>query len=151
SSSPTAATRNRPTSAGAGSSISCSARRSVGWSATPLRLVFFRGAGGSPAQGWCRRAARTTKTTIRATMGADCREFGYTPDDPWAKRPAGWAWKEATAVATASRDRVYVFNRGEHPLMVFDRDGTFLTSWGEGLFTRPHGICIGPDDSVYLT
>ena len=35
--------------------------------------------------------------------------------------------------------------------MVFDRDGTFLASWGEGLFDRPHGICIGPDDAVYCT
>jgi DNA-binding beta-propeller fold protein YncE len=26
-----------------------------------------------------------------------------------------------------------------------------VDSWGEGLFTRPHGICIGPDDAVYLT
>jgi DNA-binding beta-propeller fold protein YncE len=35
--------------------------------------------------------------------------------------------------------------------MVFDRDGTFLTSWGEGLFIRPHGIAIGPDDAIYCT
>ena len=35
--------------------------------------------------------------------------------------------------------------------MVFDRDGAFQTSWGEGVFTRPHGIFIGPDDAVYCT
>ena len=33
--------------------------------------------------------------------------------------------------------------------MVFDRDGSFLHAWGEGLFRRPHGIFIGPDDAVY--
>ena len=32
---------------------------------------------------------------------------------------------------------------------MFDRDGTFLASWGEGLFVRPHGITVGPDDTVY--
>ena len=80
-----------------------------------------------------------------------CREAGYDAIDTWAKRPAGWSWPEATAVAVDSRDRVFVFNRGDHPLIIFDRDGGFLASWGEGLFARPHGICIGPDDSVYLT
>ena len=58
---------------------------------------------------------------------------------------------EVTAVATDSQDRVYVFNRGDHPVAVFDPDGTLLFSWGEGLFKNPHGIWIGPDDSVYLT
>src|SRR5262245_58225514 len=80
-----------------------------------------------------------------------CRDFGYTADDHWAKLPHDWSWTEVADVATDSRDRVFVFSRGEHPLMVFDRDGRFLTSWGEGLFARPHGIFVGPDDAVYCT
>ena len=40
------------------------------------------------------------------------------------------------AVAVDRQDRVYVFNRGEHPMIVFDREGNFLRSWGEGVFTR---------------
>src|SRR5579872_6893704 len=79
------------------------------------------------------------------------RQFGYEADDHWAKLPPGWSWSEVAAVATDSRDRVYVFNRGNHPVIVFDRAGTFLTAWGEGLFVRPHGIFIGPDDAVYCT
>jgi DNA-binding beta-propeller fold protein YncE len=80
-----------------------------------------------------------------------CRECGYEADDRWAKLPAGRGWHEVAAVATDSRDRVFVFNRGDEPVMVFDRDGTFLDSWGEGLFARPHGLFIGPDDAVYCT
>lgn len=86
------------------------------------------------------------KTTTRP-----CLEFGYEANDQWAKLPAGWSWTEAVAVATDSQNLVYVFNRGEHPVMVFNRGGTFLRSWGEGLFARPHGIFIGPDDAVYCT
>jgi DNA-binding beta-propeller fold protein YncE len=82
---------------------------------------------------------------------ADCREFGYEPDDRWAKLPAGMRWSEATAVATDSRDRVFVFPRGEHRVAIFEPDGTFVASWGEGLFARPHGILVGPDDAVYCT
>jgi DNA-binding beta-propeller fold protein YncE len=81
----------------------------------------------------------------------DCRDFGYEADDHWAKLPLGWSWPEVVGVATDSQDRVYVFNRGDHPLMIFDRDGTLVNSWGEGIFARPHGILIGPDDSVYCT
>src|SRR5437899_4281282 len=67
----------------------------------------------------------------------------------WEQLPADWSFVEVAGVATDSQDRVYVFNRGEHPVIVFDRDGRFLSSWGEGVFVRPHGIHIGPDDSVY--
>ena len=85
------------------------------------------------------------------TTSNTCRDFGYEADDHWAKLPPGWSWREVAGVAIDSKDRVYLFNRGEHPLMVFAPDGTFLASWGEGVFTRPHGITIGPDDTVYCT
>src|SRR4051794_18973032 len=60
--------------------------------------------------------------------------FRYRVPEDWAKLPAGWTFPEAAAVACDSRDRVFVFARGPHPVLVFDPDGTFLTSWGEGLF-----------------
>jgi DNA-binding beta-propeller fold protein YncE len=75
----------------------------------------------------------------------------FEADAQWAQVPSGWTWIEVTAVAIDSQDRVFVFNRGDHPVMVFDREGVFLESWGEGLFARPHGITIGPDDCVYCT
>jgi len=78
-----------------------------------------------------------------------CQAYGYEANDRWAHLPVGWNWIEATAVATDSQDRVYVFNRGDHPVQVLSPAGELLNSWGEGLFVRPHGIVIGPDDAVY--
>ena len=75
----------------------------------------------------------------------------YGANSGWAQLPDNWGWTEVAAIATDSKDRVFVFNRGDHPIMVFDRDGSFVTSWGEGVFARAHGITIGPDDSVYCT
>jgi len=75
----------------------------------------------------------------------------YEANDHWEQVPAGWTWTEVTGTAVDSRDRVFVFNRGEHPVMIFNRDGSIVSAWGEGLFARPHGITIGPDDAVYLT
>lgn len=76
-------------------------------------------------------------------------EFTYEVLVDWAKLPEGWSFVEVADVAVDAEDRVYVFNRGEHPVIVFDRDGNVLNSWGEGLFMRPHGITLGPDDTVY--
>ena len=44
----------------------------------------------------------------------------------WERLPEGWSFTEVAGVAVDSRDRVYVFCRGEHPLVVFDKDGKFL-------------------------
>lgn len=83
--------------------------------------------------------------------GNACRDYGYEAQEQWGVLPAGWSWKEVVAVATDSADRVYVFDRGEHPVTIFDRDGNLQSAWGERVFDRPHGITIGPDDSVYCT
>jgi len=68
----------------------------------------------------------------------------------WEQLPAGYVHKDVDGVATDSRDRVYLLTRGDARVIVYERDGTFVTSWGENIFTpRTHGICIGPDDSVW--
>ncbi|MFP6816802.1 MAG: peptidyl-alpha-hydroxyglycine alpha-amidating lyase family protein [Pseudomonadales bacterium] len=79
--------------------------------------------------------------------GANRIEFEVI--EGWQHLPEGWSFVEVAGVATDSKDRVYAFNRGEHPMIVFDADGKFLDAWGEGVFTNPHGIYIGPDDRVY--
>ena len=77
--------------------------------------------------------------------------MGFRAVEGWGRLPEGWSFVEATSVAVDARDNVHVFNRGAHPVIVFDREGKFLRSWGEGVFRRAHGITIGPDDSMWLT
>src|SRR5689334_24150485 len=70
----------------------------------------------------------------------------------WEQVPRGYEHPDVAGVAGDSKDRVYVLTRSEHSVMVYEADGTFVTSWGEGHFTpRTHGITVGPDDSVYVT
>ncbi len=74
----------------------------------------------------------------------------FEPVEGWEKIPPGWSFVDVAGVAVDSKDNVYVLNRGKHSVIVFDQDGNFLRSFGEGLFSaRAHGIHIGPDDSVY--
>lgn len=77
--------------------------------------------------------------------------FTYDVVDNWAKLPEGWTFKECAAVGVDSKDNVYVFNRGAHPMIIFDRNGKFLRSWGEGIFPRAHGLTMGPDDTMFCT
>ena len=54
-------------------------------------------------------------------------EFTYEASGSnWGEVPDGWTYKEATAVAVDSKDNVFVFNRGGHPVIVFDSEGTFV-------------------------
>ena len=78
-------------------------------------------------------------------------EYKYEIKENWAKLPDGWSFKEVAAVGVDRQDNVYCFTRGEHPVIVFDRDGNFLRSWGGGQYPRAHGVHMGPDDSIYLT
>jgi DNA-binding beta-propeller fold protein YncE len=88
-------------------------------------------------------------TESQSTARVQCGPFHYLADASWSARPEGFTWTEVTAVATDSRDRIFVFVRGEVPVLIFDADGSLLDSWGRGVFARPHGLTIGPDDRVY--
>lgn len=74
----------------------------------------------------------------------------YDVVEDWGQLPRGWRFKQVAGVAVDAEDRVYVFTRSPHPVIVFNREGRFITSWGEGHFSVAHGICIGPDGCVYL-
>jgi DNA-binding beta-propeller fold protein YncE len=83
-----------------------------------------------------------------ATVGTG--KYQYELIENWAKLPPGETFGTTSAVATDSRDRVYVFQRKDPPMMIFERDGTYLNCWGIGAFADPHGIYI-ENDIVYLT
>ena len=73
----------------------------------------------------------------------------YTVQENWWRLPDGWEFGWIPAVAVDSQDRVYVYSRSEHPMVVFDRDGNFLTSWGDEILKDAHGIFIDAEDNIY--
>jgi DNA-binding beta-propeller fold protein YncE len=78
-------------------------------------------------------------------------DFRYEVAEGWGKVPEYFELSDPVDVAVDSRDRLYVGSRGNHPVLIFDRDGGFVSCWGEGRFDDPHGVTIGSDDSVYIT
>jgi DNA-binding beta-propeller fold protein YncE len=78
-------------------------------------------------------------------------KYRYELVDPWAKLPEGESFVDVCGISIDSEDRIYVFNRSKRPMIVFDRDGNEIYSWGENLFKRPHGSCMTDDGHIYLT
>jgi sugar lactone lactonase YvrE len=77
----------------------------------------------------------------------------YEVDKSWGRRDGGVPrFGVSQGVSGDSKDRVYVFQRSPiAQMMVFDRDGKLLNTWGEGKFLHPHGVWVSPSDELYLT
>jgi DNA-binding beta-propeller fold protein YncE len=97
-------------------------------------------------------------------------ETAFHPVAEHFKIPHGLWLREATSVAVDSHDHVYVFNRGNMPVMVFDSGGNLIDRWGNATpysgdvtfpgarnsrwrgteFIAPHAITIDHEDNLWL-
>jgi DNA-binding beta-propeller fold protein YncE len=77
--------------------------------------------------------------------------WSYQVVEGWPRLPEAWSVRDVAGVAVDAQDRVYVFNRGEHPVIVLAPDGSVLDTWGEGQFSHPHAIHIAADQTVFCT
>ena len=77
-------------------------------------------------------------------------DYLYEVIRPWGELPAGMEFGPVNDVAVDRHDRVYAFQRGDPPVVVFDREGKYLSSWGSGMFVDAHGLYISDDNHIYL-
>src|ERR1041384_1632466 len=104
-----------------------------------------------PNPSWCRLKTHQAGHEKEWSMIVGNGDFRYRVNADWAKLPEGWSFKEVGGIGVDSHDNVYVFNRGVHPMQVFDREGHSLRSGGEGGSPRAHGVHMAPDDTMFLT
>ena len=77
-------------------------------------------------------------------------DYRYEVVPSWPKMPRYWSFGQAINGAVNSSDEIHIFDRGPHPVTIWDTEGNFISSWGEGMFRYPHGISIAPNDNVWL-
>src|SRR6476646_4124281 len=65
--------------------------------------------------------------------------------------PDAAAMGASSDVAFDSKGHLYVLSRGTQPLTEFDENGIFIRAFGEGLFTRSHGIRIDKEGNIWAT
>jgi len=78
-------------------------------------------------------------------------KYTYELVEPWAKLPEGESFIDVVGLSIDADDNIYIFNRSKRPMIVFDRNGNEVASWGEGLFKRPHGSLMTADGYIFLT
>lgn len=83
---------------------------------------------------------------------AQPEKINYSVVEGWEQLPKGWAHRDVAGVAVDQEDRVYLICRGDHPIIMYDSQGNFKGSWGEGEFSlRTHGIYVAPDGTIFCT
>src|SRR5436190_21982379 len=65
--------------------------------------------------------------------------------------PDAAAMGASSDVAFDAKGHLYVLSRGTKPLTEFDENGKFVRAFGDGLFTRSHGIRIDKDGNIWAT
>ena len=70
----------------------------------------------------------------------------------WPQLPEGFALGQVSGVDVDSHNHVFVFHRGDMPVMCFEGStGKIVASWGDGMFGRAHGLKVDDQDNVWMT
>lgn len=81
--------------------------------------------------------------------------LSYHVDTAWPLRlgrtAPDYGRAEVMGVAAAPDGRIYVVQRARHPVLIFDRGGSYIGTWGEGLFTSPHNCRLDPRGNLWIT
>src|SRR6185295_14781606 len=59
-------------------------------------------------------------------------------------------WGDTVSIAADGKGSILVFRRAEPPVLVFNREGKLLNSWGTGVFPEIHSIDVF-DGFVWIT
>lgn len=75
--------------------------------------------------------------------------FEVVPE--WEQVPDGVSHGDVADVAIGPDDSVYLITRRPPQVVIYDKNGAFIRSWGQDVFSaRPHSITVSADGTVYV-
>ena len=75
----------------------------------------------------------------------------YVPVPMPVAIPPGVTMGASASVAFDAKGHLLVLTRGAQAFFEFDADGKFVRSFGDGLFTRSHGVRVDRDGNIWAT
>jgi sugar lactone lactonase YvrE len=97
----------------------------------------------------CVLAQRPSNPALLVPQEAPLLEYVAVANPLPVPDPA--AMGASSDVAFDAKGHLYVLSRGTRPLTEFDENGKFIRAFGEGLFTRSHGLRIARDGNIWAT
>jgi DNA-binding beta-propeller fold protein YncE len=99
---------------------------------------------------WCLTAVVTAIPALAVTQ-----TLAYTAVPNWPVNNGSAApdyhRSDVTGVGVGTQGRVYACSGTGHPVVVFDAQGNYLFSFGEGLLTEPHTCRVDAAGNVWVT
>lgn len=90
--------------------------------------------------------------TVPSPLCADNIPSPYKVVHGWPQLPEGFALGQVSGVGVDSHNHVFVFHRGDRPILCFEgATGKLLGSWGDGMIKRAHGLTVDSQDNVWVT
>jgi DNA-binding beta-propeller fold protein YncE len=79
--------------------------------------------------------------------------LGYRAVDPDQafEFPPGMEFASVASVDFTPDGTLMVLHRGDQPFLEFDRDGNYIRGFGEGTFSRSHGLRFDRDGNMWVT
>ncbi|HBG28229.1 MAG: hypothetical protein A2Y10_12900 [Planctomycetes bacterium GWF2_41_51] len=73
----------------------------------------------------------------------------YTVENNWVQGYQG-QWVNVTGIALDSKSNIYAAGGKDEPILVFDKNGKFINSWGKDFIKGKHGLRIY-NDKAWIT
>src|SRR5882724_6963387 len=101
----------------------------------------------SPSQDARAQAAAQLRALIESSPRLPFSATDFIPQPS----NADWETGMVSWVALYAKGTIYLLQRGEKadPVLVLDREGHVLRSWGKGLYKIPHSIRLDPEGNVW--